>query len=87
MIQYKRAFLLLAAGLAVSAGNLWADDKAPASTTPVAATAAAPKAAKQDSPLITAMKAAIALEDAGNTTDAISAFEKIGTQKSKNMEA
>jgi tetratricopeptide (TPR) repeat protein len=33
------------------------------------------------------MKAAIALEDAGNTEEAIAAFEKIGTLKSKSMEA
>ncbi len=45
MIQYLRFFLLMAAGLAVSAGNLWADDASKA--TPVPA-----KPAKTDSPTV-----------------------------------
>ena len=80
MIQYLRFFLLMAAGLAVSAGNLWADDASKA--TPVPA-----KSAKTDSPTITAMKAAIALAEAGKTDEAVAAYEKMGVLKSKKMEA
>jgi tetratricopeptide (TPR) repeat protein len=87
MIQIKRALLLIAAVIFVFAGKVSADDKAPASTTPTAKAAGAPKSAKSDSPTMTAMKAAIALEDAGNTTAAVAAFEKIGVLKSTNMEA
>src|SRR5579863_971712 len=87
MIQSKRAFLLFAAGMFALAGKVSADDKAPASTTPAANAAVAAKPAKHESPAYTAMKAAIALEDAGNTGDAIAAFEKIGVLESKSMEA
>ncbi len=84
----KRNLLLFAAGLALSAGNLMADQPA-ASTTPAAAPATqmAPKPAKGDSPTVTAMKAANALEAAGDTADAIAAYEKMGVLKSKKMEA
>ncbi len=85
MIQTKRVLLLFAAGLLLTAGNLRADDK-PAAT-PAAAPAAASKPAKADSPTVTAMKAANALEAAGNTAEAIAAYEKMGVLKSKKMEA
>lgn len=84
MIQYLRAFLLLAVGLAVSAGNLWADDASKA--TPVAGAPSASKPAKTDSPTIAAMKAAIALAEAGKTDEAVAAYEKMGVLKSKKME-
>jgi tetratricopeptide (TPR) repeat protein len=87
MIQYKQAFLLFAVGLAVSAGKVWADDKAPASTTPAAQPTVAAKPAKADSPTVAAMKAAIALAEAGKTDEAVAAYEKIGVLKSKKMEA
>lgn len=89
MIQTKRVLLLLTAGLVMSAGSLRADDKVAASTpqaTP-AAQAAAVKPVKGESPTVTAMKAAIALSDEGKYDEAIAAYEKIGTLKSKNMEA
>jgi tetratricopeptide (TPR) repeat protein len=87
MIQYKRILMVLAAGMTLMAGRLWADNATPAaaSTTPAAAAPAA-KPAKAEAPTVTAMKAAIALEDAGNTTDAIAAFEKMGVLKTKSME-
>src|SRR5579859_970304 len=89
MIQRKRTLLLLAAGLTLAAGKSWADDKAKdnATPTPKAAAAAPAKAAKGDSPTITAMKAALALDEAGKFDDAIAAFEKMGVLKSKKMEA
>lgn len=89
MIQFKRAFLLFVAGMAVFAGRSWADNKTPVVTpqaTPMAAAPAVAKPAKTDPPTVAAMKAAIALEDAGNTTDAIAAFEKMGVLKTKSME-
>ncbi len=48
------------------------------------ATAAAP--AKAESPLLTAMKAANALLDAGQYDEAVAAYEKIGACKSKKTE-
>ncbi len=87
MIQTKRAFLLFAAGMFVLAGKVSADDKAPASTTPVAGASAVAKPAKADSPTGAAMKAAIALADAGKTDEAVTAYEKMGELKSKKMEA
>ena len=71
MIQYKRAFLLFAAGLLVSAGKVSADT-APASTTPapVATVAAAP--AKHESPTYTAMKAANDLAASGKNEGKLS---------------
>src|ERR1017187_7011570 len=86
MVHYKRAYLLFAAVLAFSAGNLWADNATPVST-PATPSATKSKSAKADSPTVTAMKAAIALADAGKTDEAIAAFEKMGVLKSKNMEA
>lgn len=88
MIQTKRVLLLLTAGLVMSAGSLRAEDKA--AVTPQATPAAeapAVKPVKGESPTVTAMKAAIALADAGKYDEAIAAYEKIGTLKSKNMEA
>lgn len=84
-----RTLLLFAAGLALTAGNLMADDKPAASTTPAAAPAekTMAKPSHTDSPNVAAMKAAIALEDAGNTEAAVAAFEKMGVLKSKSMEA
>jgi tetratricopeptide (TPR) repeat protein len=92
MIQRKHVSLFLVAGLAVSAGSLWADNAAPASTVQTTPSAVATvvhkaKAAKQDSPTVTAMKAAIALADAGKTAEAVAAYEKMGVLKSKTMEA
>jgi len=86
MVHYKRAYLLFAAVLAFSAGNLWADNATPVSTS-ATPSATKIKSAKIDSPTVTAMKAAIALADAGKTDEAIAAFEKMGVLKSKNMEA
>lgn len=89
MINDKRILVAMVAGLALSAGSLWADDKAPAAastTTPVAKAPAA-KSAKQDSPTVVAMKAAIALAEAGKTDEAVAAYEKMGVLKSKKMEA
>lgn len=86
MIQYKRTFLFLAMGVALVIGKSWADDKAKATPTAVAASPAA-KPAKGDSPTVAAMKAALALDDAGKFDDAIAAFEKMGVLKSKKMEA
>ncbi len=86
MIQYKRALLLFAAGLFVLAGKVSADTTA-ASTTPVAQPTVASKPAKADSPTVAAMKAAIALAEAGKTDDAVAAYEKMGVLKSKKMEA
>src|SRR5579859_5522347 len=89
MTYGKKAFLLLA-GLTLTAGSLWADDKPPAAvaTKPAAAPAAkAAKPAKQDSPTVAAMKAAIALAEAGKTDEAVAAYEKMGVLKSKKMEA
>ncbi len=90
MINDKRILVALVAGLALSVGSSWADDNAPAAATPAAkAPAAKPaaKPAKQDSPTVVAMKAAIALADAGKTDEAVAAFEKMGVLKSKKMEA
>jgi tetratricopeptide (TPR) repeat protein len=86
MIQYKRAFMLFAAGLFVLAGKVSADTTA-ATTTPVAQPTVASKPAKADSPTVAAMKAAIALAEAGKTDDAVAAYEKMGVLKSKKMEA
>ncbi len=82
----KRNLLLFAAGLALTAGNVMADDKPAASMTPAAAPASqsAPKA-KSGNPTIAAIQAAIDLDSAGNTTAAVAAFEKI-TTKTKNLE-
>lgn len=82
----KRTLLLFAAGLALTAGNVMADNKPAASTTPAMAPAAE-KAAKPKSsnPTIAAIQAAIDLDEAGNTTAAVAAFEKIQT-KSSNLE-
>ncbi len=82
---------LFAAVLAVSAGNLWADNATPVATTAAAAPAAAPATdttakPKSGNPTIAAIQAAIDLDSAGNTTAAVEAFEKIQT-KSKNLEA
>ena len=92
MMQSKRAFLLFAAGMVLSLGQSWADNTAaPASTTPAAAPAAdqsaAPAPKKWSNPSMQAIQAAIDLDNAGNTTAAIAAFEKIGELKSKNLEA
>jgi tetratricopeptide (TPR) repeat protein len=91
MINDKRTLLALVAGLAISVGSAWAEEKAPAAaaSTPAAKApeAKAAKPAKQDSPTVAAMKAAIALADAGKTDEAIVAYEKIGVLKSKKMEA
>jgi tetratricopeptide (TPR) repeat protein len=88
MIMKKRTLLLFAAGMAVVAGKLWADNMAPAGTPAAAAPASmAAKPAHADSPTVAAMKAANALEAAGNTADAIAAYEKMGVLKSKKMEA
>ncbi|HJT24159.1 MAG TPA: tetratricopeptide repeat protein [bacterium] len=82
-----RTLLLFAAGLALTAGNLMADDKPAASTTPAAAPAGQAAAKpKSSNPTIAEIQAAIDLEDSGNTTAAVAAFEKIQT-KSKNLEA
>lgn len=86
MFQYKRVLLVLTAGVALLAGKVWADNATPAAT-PKAVPTAVSKAPKAESPNVTAMKAANALEDAGNTADAIAAYEKIGVLKSKSMEA
>ena len=85
MIQYKRAYLLFAAGLALTAGKVWAD--ATPVTTPAPAATAVSKPAKADSPTVSAMKAAIALAEAGKTDEAVAAYEKIGVLKNKKMEA
>ncbi len=87
MIQTKRAFLLIPALIFVFAGKVSADDKAPASTTPTAKPAGATKSAKADSPAVSAMKAAIALAEAGKTDEAVAAYEKMGVLKTKKMEA
>lgn len=88
MFQNKGTLLLFAAGMMAASGNLWSDN-APAASTPAAmpASQAAPKPAKADSPNVAAMKAANALEAAGNTEAAIAAYEKMGVLKSKKMEA
>ena len=85
----KRILLAFAAVVSLIAVNSWADDKPAASTTPAAKTDAKPAAtsAKGDSPTVTAMKAAIALAEAGKTDEAVAAYEKMGVLKSKNMEA
>lgn len=88
MIQSKRFLLVLGAGLAVSAGNLWADNAAPAAqTTPAAQASAAPASKKWSNPTMQSIQDAIDLDNAGNTTAAVAAFEKIGPVKSKNLEA
>jgi tetratricopeptide (TPR) repeat protein len=87
MMQTKRFFLLVAAGLLVLAGKAWADDKAPASTTPTAKATVAAKPAKADSPTVAAMKAANALAADNKTDEAIAAYEKMGVLKTKSMES
>ncbi len=92
MIRSKRILWVLGAGLAVSAGSLWADNATPMAATqtaPTTAVAPATEAAakpKSGNPTIAAIQAAIDLDAAGNTTAAVEAFEKIQT-KSKNLEA
>lgn len=83
-MKLKNALLLSVAGMALMAGNVMADDKPAAATTP----AAAPKAAapKGESPNVTAMKAALALAEAGKYDEAVAAYEKMGVMKSKKME-
>jgi len=81
----KRTLLLFAAGLALTAGNVMADDKPAASTTPAAAPASQMAKPKSSNPTIAAIQAAIDLDAAGNTTAAVAAFEKI-TTKTKNLE-
>jgi tetratricopeptide (TPR) repeat protein len=83
MVQYKRAYLLLAAVLLFSTGKLWADNPTPVATS---TTPAAVKPSKH-SPEYDAMVAANDLAAAGKTDEAIAAYEKIGVLKSKNMEA
>lgn len=90
MIQFKRAFLLFVAGMAVFAGRLWADNKAPVVTpqaTPAVAATVVAKPAKADSPTVAAMKAAMTLAEAGKTDEAVAAYEKIGPLKSSKSEA
>jgi tetratricopeptide (TPR) repeat protein len=83
-MKLKNALLLSVAGMALMAGSVMADEQAAAATTP----AAAPKAAapKGESPNVTAMKAALALAEAGKFDEAIAAYEKMGVMKSKKME-
>ncbi len=90
MIQCKSAILLFAAGLAFSTGRLCADDTIPVPqtpTTPTTKAAVASKEAKTESPAVSPMKAALALAEAGKTDEAVAAFEKMGVQKTKRVEA
>lgn len=93
MNRLMRVFLFFVAGTLVFAGNLRADNKTPVVTpqvTPAAAPAEATpvaKPAKADSPTVAAMKAAIALAEAGKTDEAVAAYEKIGVLKSTKSEA
>ncbi len=82
MTQFKRVFLLLSAGSLLLAGKVWAEDKAPAATTPVAKAAV-----KADSSTSGSMKAASALAEEGKTEEAIAAYEKMGVLKSPKAEA
>jgi tetratricopeptide (TPR) repeat protein len=50
-------------------------------------TPAPSKPTGHDSPTVAAMKAAIALAEAGKTDEAVAAYEKMGVLKSKKMEA
>ncbi len=87
MSLFKGVLLLLMAGMAFIAGSAWADNKTPVVTpqaTPAATVVAKP--AKADSPTVAAMKAAIALAEAGKTDEAIAAYEKIGVLKSSKSE-
>ena len=87
MIQYKRILLLVAA-VTLAVGKSWADDKPKAGATPTVTAAKAPaKAVKGENPAVTAMKAALALDEAGKFDDAIAAFEKLGVLKSTKLEA
>ncbi len=97
MIQYKNIYVLIAAGLALSGGKLWADDTIPAppqtSPTPIATVASKEaksdivKAVKAEGVTVSPMKAAMALAEAGKIDEAVAAYEKMGVQKSAKVEA
>jgi len=88
MVQNKLSLLFLAVGLISFTGSLWADEAAPASTTPAAQpTVASKPVAKADNSVKAAMKAAGDLAAAGKTDEAIAAYEKIGVLPSKKGES